>query len=89
MENIQENGEQKSSYKNGKAITAIVLGLLSVIMALTRYNGGFGLILGIPGIIFGFASRETSIKILSLAGIVLCSIGLFISIINIIISLSK
>ena len=62
---------------SGKAVTSLVLGIISVLGTCIPL---IGLICGIPGIVFGALGRKSPSKGMATAGLVISIIGLILSI---------
>ncbi len=65
--------------KQGKPVTALVLGIIGMIAWIIPI---IGLPIQITGLVFGIKARNSSKKGIAIAAIVLCIIGLVLTIIN-------
>ena len=68
--------------KKGLAITALILGIISLCAGLIPCCGGP---IAIVGLILGILGRKSTAKSMAVAGIVLCAIGLVVTIVSAII----
>lgn len=70
---------QQVSDRSGRAIAALVLGIAGILVSLVPV---IGLPLQIIGLILGIQSRASAKRGMAIAGIILCSIGMAISLMS-------
>ena len=86
-----DNNIQKISDRKGLATTSLVLGIIGIVILLfpiVKINGSqvtvwniSGLLFQIVGLIFGILGIKSSKRTSAIAGIILCAVGLILSIV--------
>lgn len=76
---MSTNIEPQAKDSRGKALSALILGIISIPTALLPI---LGLPIGVIGLVLGIISRKSSSKGKAVVGIVLSIIGLVLTIIN-------
>jgi hypothetical protein len=70
-----------NNLNNSSGIASVVLGIVSIVNAITFLGSFSGLPLGIIGLIFGIIQAKSNRTKWSTAGIILCILGIIINII--------